>query len=172
MTLPSPAEVRCRPSARKPCTLQCAVDCQHASQLADNRKDVVVLRGVQWQTACTRACSSRSIAGACACCCTWKHVASTRLKAAMETQAVAPPGCGRPLEAPHASSSAPAGPSRQALTNSGLVCGASTWSQAARSVQGSGLQLRLANEQRGMQLRQEGCSKSARMTLRGCAQDG
>ena len=36
-----------------------------------------------------------------------------------------PDGCRRPVAAAHAISATPAGSSRHALTNSGLVCGAS-----------------------------------------------
>ncbi len=56
---------------------------------------------------------------------TWKQVPSTRPNKETASQAMPPDGWRRPVAAAHAMSATPAGSSRHALTNSGLVCGAS-----------------------------------------------
>ena len=75
MTLPRPAEVLCRPSARHP----------------------------------------------------WNAVPSTRAKIAMASHAIPPDGIGLPLDAAHATSTAPAGTSLTDATKSGLVAGSTSF---------------------------------------------
>ena len=65
---------------------------------------------------------------------TWNAVPSTSPKRAQANQACQPLGCFLPLAAAQATSATPAGSKRKALTNIGLVCGASSCGQ--RQVRG------------------------------------